>query len=141
MAFLIFHFSVFYGILTNLDRTFVSQNIIKEIEKITSIRNDAVTKIYTIGYNEPSLVFLTDKVIGGTILRPQKDSVGEIAKKFAADNNSIALIEKRHLKKFTNALKLLKDDTEIVTIIKGVNISRGQDVEISLFKHANLDYD
>lgn len=124
---IIFYISVFVGISPNLDRIALSPKISDDVQKIIKSRNIQNPNIYATGYIEPSLVFLLDGINSRTI---SLLSAEEAARHFALDVNPIALIEKKHLTTFKSSLPKTASETHIISSQKGLNYSRGTNVEI-----------
>lgn len=124
---IIFYISVFVGISPNLDRIALSPKISDDVQKIIESRNIQNPNIYATGYIEPSLVFLLDGINSRTVTLL---SAEEAARHFALEGDPIALIEKKHLTTFKSSLPKTASETHIISSQKGLNYSRGTNVEI-----------
>jgi 4-amino-4-deoxy-L-arabinose transferase-like glycosyltransferase len=78
------------------------------------------------GYNEPSLVFLTDTEIDLTDGR-------SAASAFAGAGCVIAFVEKRHEPAFAEGLKTVTERPALITRVTGVNINSGRMLDIGVY--------
>ena len=119
----VMHITIFGAILPSLEGIRIAPRIKAELEQITP--KPAV--ITAAGYHEPSLVFLLG---ADTLLF----SPTEAALFLAEAEDGLALVERRSEEDFQKTISALALSLEAVTSIKGYNISRGQDVEITFYR-------
>ncbi len=81
------------------------------------------------GFNEPSLVFLTDTEIDLT-------DGAKVAAGFAKPGCRIAFVERRHEAAFQQGLSAVGDPPALRTRIKGININSGRPVDIGVYARA-----
>ncbi len=78
------------------------------------------------GYNEPSLVFLTDTRIDLT----EGKSAAAV---FARPGCSIAFVESRHEGAFNSSLHAVADKPALRTRVRGININSGRQLDIGVY--------
>ena len=120
------HITMLGQILPSLDGIRLAPRIKAELATITPQPG----LITAAGYHEPSLVFMLGK---DTLLF----TPAEAALFLAEADDGLALIERRSEADFRKTLEKLGLSVERITSIKGHNISRGQDVEISFYRREN----
>ena len=120
------HITMLGHILPSLDGIRLAPRIQAELAQI-SPQPGLITAA---GYHEPSLVFLLGK---DTLLFTPE----EAALFLAEAEDGLALVESRSEGDFRKTLDKLNLSVERVTSVKGHNISRGQDVEITFYRRQN----
>jgi 4-amino-4-deoxy-L-arabinose transferase-like glycosyltransferase len=110
-------------ILPSLEGIRLAPRIKAELSKVTP-EPELITAA---GYHEPSLVFLLGQDV--LLFTPT-----EAAIVLAEAEDGLALIERRSEDDFRKALDTLEIKVERLTSIKGYNISRGQNVEINIYR-------
>ena len=120
------HITMLGAILPSMEGIRLAPRIEAELAKIT--RKPGL--ITAAGYHEPSLVFMLGK--DTLLFTPQ-----EAALFLAEAEDGLALVESRSEADFRKTLDTLGLNVERITSVKGHNISRGQDVEISFYRRKN----
>lgn len=120
------HITMLGAILPSMEGIRLAPRIETELAKITP-KPGLITAA---GYHEPSLVFMLGK--DTLLFTPQ-----EAALFLAEAEDGLALVESRSETDFRKTLDTLGLNVERITSVKGHNISRGQDVEISFYRRKN----
>ncbi len=118
---------VFQFVMPKLDSLWLSRQTAEIIEKHSPNKEFAVASV---GYHEPSLVFLlgTD-----TMLTNTKTAVTHIF----TNSGAIAIVANKHLDEFKKAIELYpnksKGKIKLIEEIKGFNYSRGKNLTLSFY--------
>ena len=119
------HMVIIAGVISNAHRIHPSTALAQAISSL----NHRPSLIAAAGYHEPSMVFL----LGRDVLLVEET---EAALLLAEADDGLAIIEARKKQKFHEiAAKLSLDVTEVARI-DGFNISKGQDITLSLYRRA-----
>ena len=115
---------VYFLIVPNLEKIWVTQNIAHTINNQTGNNNK---KIAVLGYNEPSLIFEL-----GTDTKIYKN-IRTLVKDYSLYN--YVLVEKKYFNKFNEIVNIKKLSYNLIKVIKGFNASKGVLVEIYILKN------
>jgi 4-amino-4-deoxy-L-arabinose transferase-like glycosyltransferase len=114
-------FSVTYGaLLPNLDVIWISKrvkNIVTQEEK----------PIASVGFHEPSLVFLN-----GT--KTNLTTFDKAYKHFQKHPKSVILVARKHKKQFLSSMKKHNIKVEATNSVDGINYSRGDEIVLDFYK-------
>ena len=118
-----FHMALMGGVMPSLEKIRVSPRLHAEITAL----DPAPEVVIAAGYHEPSLVFIqgTD-----TLLFPPVDA----ALALAEAEGGLALVESRAQDDFLKTAATIGLKLDVITTVKGYNISRGQNVSIDLYR-------
>ena len=117
------HMVIIAGVISNTHRIHPSTALSAEIAAMKS--RPAV--IMAAGYHEPSLVFL----LGRDLLLVEET---EAALLLAEASDGLAIIEARKKKRFLETVAKLSLEVEEVARVDGFNISKGDDITLSLYR-------
>ncbi len=127
VAALVLYGSLLEITLPNLDRLGVSPKVKAFLEEEFGPDAKAWPRLASVGFHEPSLVFLTRT---DTRLGTAEEAAGHLAE----NASHIALIEKRNEAAFQGALEQRGLSVVVLGRIEGHNYSNGRDVEITLYR-------
>jgi hypothetical protein len=118
---ILFFIPLTYSTIPNIKWAFPSANIANFLKSTNNVNNS----IISIGYHEPSLIFLT-----GT--NTYLTGVENGAKRFAENPKNIALVTRSNLKDFSDATKRLGINLKTAKTFHGFNYSKGRQLTIDL---------
>jgi 4-amino-4-deoxy-L-arabinose transferase-like glycosyltransferase len=101
-------------------------NLSKRLAAVAHAAPCAAPAYVSAGYNEPSLVFLTDTEID---LTDGKSA----AASFAQPGCRIAFVESRHEGAFKSSLDAVADKPALRTRVRGININSGRQLDIGVY--------
>lgn len=127
---LVWHVAAMQVVAPRLDALFVSRTVARELEALSLHPTRSTTAqppLAATGYTEPSLVFLTDT---STRLGPP-DRAARVA---AGAAGRATIVESRVEEAFLRHLDALGADAVRVGRVDGINYSRGDYVELSIYR-------
>ena len=122
----VIHMVIIAGVVSNAHRIHPSTALSHAISQL----KHRPALIAAAGYHEPSMVFL----LGRDILLVEET---EAALLLAEADDGLAIIEARKKKKFHEVIAKLSLEVKEVDRIDGFNISKGQDITLSLYQRAD----
>ncbi|MGD2131713.1 MAG: glycosyltransferase family 39 protein, partial [Maricaulaceae bacterium] len=127
---LAWHWSARYVVAPSIEPLWISANVSERLEAYSlhpRVSPNAKPPLVSVGYNEPSLIFLTDT---DTVLT---DAV-EAARLAGAEAGRATLVEARDRPAFEAELAAIGAGAVIVGEVRGLNYSRGDQVFITIYR-------
>ena len=120
---IIINFIIISGILSNLDKIHVSKTLYNKVNSLNFTPNPIAIS----GYHEPSSVFYLGKDL--LLLNPK-----EAALFLIEASNGLSIVEQKGEKDFLGVINSFDKKVEKLGIINGVNISKGENIKLILYK-------
>ena len=123
----VFFFSLAEFTIPNLNRLFISSRIAATVDLITD-KTDR--NIVSVGYHEPSLIFLTGTTT--KFLSPK-----QAAREFVTRPHTVVAITRRHWDKFHKRISEQGIKSHLHQTVEGINYSNGRAVKIDIITRAS----
>jgi len=118
---ILFFIPLTYSTIPNIKWAFLSTDIANFLKSTNNVKKSVIS----IGYHEPSLIFLTGT---NTYLTDVENG----AKRLAENPKNIALVTRSNLKDFSNATRRLGINLKTAKTFHGFNYSKGRELTIDL---------